>query len=155
VRLYRRKQQEARELLREQEEKWTAILMRQEEELERLRRTIAVTQPQPAPPSRQPADVPEPGDVPAAPRGLSVAEQAVELGFGGPCWWEDSPEKRVRDECPPASAVHPLLTPGPCGLRVASLDSAPLDVRSCGPMAFGRESLGRPMLSRAAARLGV
>jgi hypothetical protein len=43
VRLYRRKQQEARELLREQEEKWTAILTRQEEELERGRRTIAVT----------------------------------------------------------------------------------------------------------------
>jgi hypothetical protein len=99
VRLYRRKQQEARELLREQEEKWTAILTRQEEELQRVRRTIAVTQPQPAPPSRQPADVPERGDVPAAPRGLSVAEQqAVELGHGGPCWWEDSREKRARDE---------------------------------------------------------
>jgi hypothetical protein len=46
----------------------------------------------------QPADVAEPDDVPAA-RPLSVYEQqALELGLGGPCWWEDSPEKRARDE---------------------------------------------------------
>jgi hypothetical protein len=53
-------------------------------------------------PLAQPVDVPEPGQ-PAgasqAPSGLSVAEQqAAELGLGGPCWWEDTPERRARHE---------------------------------------------------------
>jgi hypothetical protein len=80
VRLYRRK-------LSEQEEKWTAILMRQEAELDRVR-AIAAARPEPPPP--QPADVPEPDDPPPAPRGLSVAEQdALDRGLTGPPWWAD------------------------------------------------------------------
>jgi hypothetical protein len=87
VRLYRRK-------LREQEQEFSTILMRQEQELERVRRTVAATQPQPAPPSwqsppAQPADLPKPDDVPA-PRPLSVAEQdAIDRGLTGPPWWAD------------------------------------------------------------------
>lgn len=100
---YRERWQQACELLREREEEYAVELQAREEELARVRRTIEVTQPQPAGPSRPsspapPADVPEPDDVPA-PRPLSVAEQqAVELGLGGPCWWEDLPERRARHE---------------------------------------------------------
>ena len=71
-----------------------------------MRRSIEAAQehaPEPTPPSwqsppEQPDIAREPDDLPA-PRGLSVYEQqALELGLGGPCWWEDSPEKRARDE---------------------------------------------------------
>jgi hypothetical protein len=103
---YRQRWQEVGALLREREEERTAELHEREEELERVRRTIEVTQPEPVPPSRrspqpEPDIVPEP-EQPAgesqAPSGLSVYEQqAARLGLGGPCW-EDAPEKRARDE---------------------------------------------------------
>ena len=88
-----------------------ALLHEREEELARVRRSIEAAQanaPEPVPPWRQsPApqpDVPEPdgaADASAShpPPGLSVYEQqAAALGLGGPCWWEDSPERRARHE---------------------------------------------------------
>jgi hypothetical protein len=81
-----------------------------EQELVRVRRSIEAAQahapeaPSPSSqrPPAQPADVPEPEQSAGAsqPRpGLSVAEQqAAALGLGGPCWWEDTPERRARHE---------------------------------------------------------
>jgi hypothetical protein len=90
VRLYKRKHEEARVLLREREK-----------ELARVRRTIGVTRPEPVPPS-QPAGVPEP-EQPAsasqAPSRLSVAEQdAINWGLTGPPWWADHEALDARRE---------------------------------------------------------
>jgi hypothetical protein len=54
---------------------------------------VAIAHSRREPEEEQPEEPAEPW------RRLSVAEQqAVMLGLTGPCWWEDSPEKRARDE---------------------------------------------------------